>query len=343
MLWTALSALRSVLPPLEIAASFGLVLFVLSWLLPHRIASMPRDPRRRATATTVGIGGGLLIAATATVASTLASTIPDTSGFDGWWQRPLPLLVAVVVVGLAGLALRGTASPPAGDRALSPRRPWDAFAPRGLLRVGAGAVCALLVVAGWHTVTATSAPVEGPFFGEVPRWTELPIYTRFSGSFGYLAGAGWPNHLATLVVAVLAVVVLVVVLRTDADRPAATHDPASAVRADRAPLARMLTLVLLVGLLSTLGAVLMHVGASGYGSVGLPGDGTSDDPDGLVFVSSAYDAIARPMNLLGYATQGVGFALGLRLAVDTLRARVRRAGGATSRPGSVATAQGGRG
>ena len=340
MLMTALDALRSALPPLEVAVTFGALFFVLSWVRPRPLVTMPVEAGRRTIATLTGTVGGLAVAATSTWTSTLAATTPDTSGYDGWWQRPLPLLVATVVVAVSAAALRGVAATPVGDRAVGPRRSWHAFAPRGALRVASVAVIALLAVAGWHTVTATSAPPEGPFFSEVPEWTALPIFTRFSGSFGYLAGAGWPNHLATLVVVVLAVAVVVRALRSDADRAVSARETAAAVRADRAPLARVLVLVILAGLLSTLGSVLMHVGASGYGLVGLPGDGRGDGTDDLVLVAGAYDAIARPMNVLGHLVQGIGFALGLRLAVDTLRARASWAGGAAPETQPVTVARG---
>ena len=340
MLMTTLDAVRSTLPPLEVAATFGALFVVLSWVRPRTLVTMPAEAPRRTIATVAGTVGGLAVAATSTWTSTLAATLPETTGYDGWWQRPLPLLVATAVVTVTGAALRGVAATPVGDRAVGPRRSWDAFAPRGALRVGGVAVVALLAVAGWHTVTATSAPPQGPFFSEVPEWTALPIFTRFSGSFGYLAGAGWPNHLATLVVVVLAVAVVVTTLRSDADRAVSARDSAATVRADRAPLARVLVLVLLAGLLSTLGAVLMHVGASGYGLVGLPGDGRGDGPDDLILVAGAYDAIARPMNVLGYLVQGIGFALGLRLAVDTVRARASRAGGAAPGTAPVTVSRG---
>jgi threonine/homoserine/homoserine lactone efflux protein len=67
----------------------------------------------------------------------------------------------------------------------------------------------------------------------------------------------------------------------------------------------------------------MHTGSSGQALVGLDERWVSGDQSyPRIFVAGGYDAIARPMNLLGYALQAGGVAFLLRLAVDTARAAI---------------------
>ena len=65
----------------------------------------------------------------------------------------------------------------------------------------------------------------------------------------------------------------------------------------------------------------MHTGSSGQALVGLDEQWVSDNQSyPRILVAGGYDAIARPMNLLGYALQAGGVAFLLRLSVDTARA-----------------------
>jgi hypothetical protein len=324
VLLTTLLTIKNALP-LEVALTFGLALFALSWLLPRRIVSLPQVGYRRSALVWTGAVGPLLVVVAATVASSLAAATWDASGYDGWWRRPLPLLTAAVVVAIAGAALSRSPLPAPGGRAIAPMRSWLAFAPSRLLLGAAVCAAATLIVIGWQIAIAVSAPAEGPFFGQVPAYTTLPIYMSFNG-FGYVPGAGWPNHAATVVVLGLACAVLVLALRADANRALASRSTAPSVTADREAAARLLVLVLLAGLIATLGAVLMHVGTSGLSTVGVQEQPVSDDASTTtLFVTGGYRAIAQPLNLTGYVLQGAGVALALRIAVDTLRAGRRTA------------------
>ncbi|MFJ3392541.1 hypothetical protein [Leifsonia aquatica] len=325
---TFLFAIKSLLP-LEVAITFGVILFALSWVRPRRIVSFPQVGLRRSILLCAGTAGSCAIALTATVASALNVAVPHASGFDGWWRRPAPLVVATVAIVTAAVALRRTPLPAPGERAIAPRRAWYTFAPPALLWT-AGIVGALTaLIAGWQIVIATTAPAAGPFFGNVPDYSTLPLYMSFNGGFGYVAGAGWPNQLATLVALLLAAMVLGTVLRTDANRPLFARASAPSVRPERESTARLLTLLLLAGLTATAGAVLMHVGAVGTSLVGLDASVVSGDASSpRVLIDGGYSAVARPMNLAGYLLQGAGVALALRLAVDSVRAA--RAGRAAS-------------
>ena len=320
MLFSLVHAVQDLLP-LEVAITFGLILFALSWIRPRRIIALPQAERRTAILVWAGVAGSLLVVVVATAVSAIAVSTDDVSGFDGWWRRPAPLFAATVVVAAAAVALHRVPRPAPGERMIVPRRPWNAFASRTLLWISGIAAALLALTATWQIVIARTAPADGPFFGNVPNYTDLPIYMGFNSEYGYLSGAGWPNHLATLLALALAAVVFVAVLHADANRPVFVRASVSSVRSERELTARLFTLILLGGLITTLGAVWMHTGSSGQALVGLDAPWMSGDrADSPIFVAGGYDAIARPMNLLGYALQGGGVAFLLRLAVDTARA-----------------------
>lgn len=307
--------------PLEVAITFGLALFAASWVRPRRIVSLPGLGIRRALLVWCGIGGSLLIVVVATVTSALATAGggSDASGFDGWWRRPAPLAAAVLVVAVAGMFLRRVPLVPAGERVVTPRRAWNAFAPRTWLWAAGLTATLTAITAIWQISIAVSAPPAGPFFGDVAQYTTLPIYSHFNGTFGYLAGAGWPNHLATLVVLVLAGGVLIWVLQADANRPEALPRPM--LKSSRELTARMLTLIVSAGVIATLGAVWMHVGSTSTIMVGLDERWVSESVSyPRILIEGGFSALSEPMNLSGYVLQGGGVALALRILVDTLRA-----------------------
>lgn len=324
MLLTFLLTIKNLLP-LEVALTFGLALFALSWSYPRRIVSLPQIGHRRSTLLWAATAGPLLVVVAATVTSALAASTWDVSGFDGWWRRPLPLLVAAVVVAVAGVTLSRAPLPTPGERVIAPLRSWSAFASQRLLSIAAVCAGVIVIVTGWQMSIAVSAPADGPFFGQVPDYTTLPIYMSFNG-FGYVPGAGWPNHAATLLVLVIAGATLVAALRADANRALAARSTAPTATADRESAAQLLTLVLLSGLVATLGAVLMHVGTSGLSSVGLDEQWVSENASTTnLSITGGYRAIAQPLNLTGYLLQGAGVALALRVATDALRAGRRSA------------------
>ena len=320
MLFPFVRAVHDLLP-LEVAITFGLILFALSWVRPRPIVSLPQAGRRRDIFVWAGVAGSLLVVVVATAVSAIAVSTSDASGFDGWWRRPAPLFVATLVVAAAAVALRRMPLPAPGELAIVPRRPWYAFASRTVLWISGITATLLALTAVWQIAIATTAPEDGPFFGNVPDYTNLPIYMLFNSGYGYLSGAGWPNHLATLVALALACAVFFAVLHTDANRPVFARSSASSVRSERELTARLFTFILLGGLITTLGAVWMHTGSSGQALVGLDEQWVSDNQSyPRILVAGGYDAFARPMNLLGYALQGGGVAFLLRLSVDTARA-----------------------
>lgn len=309
------------LPPLEVAITFGGVFFALSWIVPRRIVDLPQTRARRSTLAWGGILGSLVIVVVATVASAIAAHNPsvEPTGVAGWWGRPAPLLVAAVVVTVSALALRRDPLPEAASLTVAPRRSWRAFAPQRALWVLIVAIVALALTCAWQVVIATRAPQEGPFFGTTPNWVDLPVYMTFNRGYGYLAGVGWPNYLATVLVLALAAVVLYAVLDADSNRPVSAR-VATMSRVERERSARIITFIMLGGLLATLGAVWMHAGSIGQITVGFDEEWVSEDVSyPRVFVGSGYDAFARPLNVTGYLLQGIGVAFLLRLATDTIR------------------------
>jgi hypothetical protein len=329
MLLSFVDALRQALGhlPREDAITFGLFLFVLSWVYPRRIVSLPPVGYRRTTLVWAGTAGSLLLVAVATVVSAHAVPVWGGSGFDGWWRRPAPLVAATLAVAVAGLALRRAPLPAPGERAISARRAWHTFASRVLLWVSGITATLVAVTALWQIAIATSAPKDGRVFGLVPEYTTLPIYMRFNNGYGYVAGAGWPNHLVTLIAIAIAIAVFFVVLRADVDRPLFARSSAPSVRVERESTAWLFGLILLAGLITTLGAVWMHTGFAGTSMVGLDVQSVSGNrPDTRILINGGYSAIARPMNLAGYLLQGTGVAVALRIAIDTVRAahRTRR-------------------
>ena len=335
MFLSLLITIKNLMPPPEIALTLGVVLFALSWIRPRRIISLPREGARTKLLAWVGIAGSLLVVVVATVVSAVAvaSYAHPTSGFDGWWRRPAPLFVAALVVAVAALALRRMPLPAPGERAIAPRRPWHTFVSSVLLWISGIAAALLAGTAVWQGAIGVSAPSDAQFLGNVPLPTDLPIFMTFNSGYGFVAGAGWPNYLPTLVVLAVAAVVFIVGLRADANRPLFARSSASSVRAERELTARVLTFLLLGGLITTLGAVWMHAGSIGQGNIALnevrPSEG-ADLAAEPVIVGSGYYAIARPMNLVGHLLQAAGVAFLLRLAVDTARALVasRRAAAA---------------
>ncbi|GAA4190064.1 hypothetical protein GCM10022219_06860 [Microbacterium oryzae] len=325
--------------PLEVALTFGVVLFALSWLRPRRLVSLPRTEYRARVLLVVGTAGAALIVLTASLMSAAAAFTYDASGYDGWWRRPAPLAVAVLIVLGAGVALARVPLPAPGDRALVPRQRWRAFLSPALLWVTGATTVLIAVTALWHTVIAVSAPRDASFFGQVPEYTSLPIFMNFNSGLGYVAGAGWPNHLATLIALPVAFVVLFAVLRADANRPLARSAAGTGgARADREATARILGLVLLAGLLATLGAVWMHVGAVGGSAVGLDDQWVTEDMSiPRLMIYGGYNEIARPLNLTGYVVQGAGVALALRLIVDMVRAAFAAGRTQAATPSTVET------
>lgn len=148
------------------------------------------------------MAGSLLVVVVATMVSAIAVSTFDASGFDGWWRRPAPLFAATLVVAATAVALRRMPLPAPGEWTIVPRRPWHAFASRTLLWISGITATLLALNAVWQISIATTAPKDGPFFGNVPDDTDLPIYMSFNSGYGYLSALGgrtisprsWRSH-----------------------------------------------------------------------------------------------------------------------------------------------------
>ncbi|KRC61111.1 hypothetical protein ASE14_09245 [Agromyces sp. Root81] len=326
------------LSPVAAPVIFGLVFYALSWVYPRRIVSLPGSSWRAPRLAWVAIAGALLIFVVACVAA--ATTPPDTSGVEGGWRRSAPLLAATLVVAVAAIVLRGEPRPAPDSAAIAPRRAWYTFTIQPLLWVSGIIASLLALTALWQTVIATTAPKDGRFLGNVPAYSELPVYMIFNGGYGYIAGVGWPNYLATFIALAAAIAVFVTALRADANRPVATYPFTAQVRTERERTARLFTLLLLGGLIITLGAVWTHAGSIGQMQIAI--DDNYISKDRLVAFGGSYDMIAFPLNFGGRLVQGIGAALLLRIATDTARSvselRIQQSRGATDGVESLAGA-----
>ena len=323
-LFAALRTLKDLLPPVEIAITLGVVFFGLSWIRPGRIVSLPSSGRRSRELAGIGIGGSLTVLVVATATSWVATLDPTQQVWRGWWLRPLPLLAAAGVIAVSWFVLRREPLPAPGERAISPRRRWWAFAPRTPLWLTAATAALLFLTAAWHSLIGVSLPDTGNHYGLGPEPTWWPAYMRAYDGVGYIWGAGWPNHLATLLAVLLAAATLAIALGGDANRPLPARSTAAGVHEERTATARVLVLISLGGVLVALGAVWAHVGFVGEGVVGISQQIEGQRYTEPVYVGTGYGDFATFMHLGGYLVQGIGAALLLRLAVDTWRAREAR-------------------
>lgn len=322
MFWWFLRSVFDALPPRELAITFGVILFACSWVAPRRWVSLRGAGSRVTPVVLAGTAGALSVVAVATASSwwNLQIATADPAGFSGWWSRPAPLVAATVVIVITGLSLGFHRRP---STTFAPRRSWHDFTSPAMIWTLLVIAAVALLTALWHSVIATRAPAAAPLFGNVPDHTDTRIFLDFNNGYGYVAGAGWPNHLATIVAVIVAVIALVLALQADANRPFTADASAPTIRVERQSTAKIIVLIMIGGFLSTLGALWMHIGFTGEIIVGL--DSERDiDAQPTTFLATGYADIAAPMNLAGHLIQGAGTALLLRLAVDTLRAWVHR-------------------
>lgn len=306
--------------PVEVALTLGVLFFGLSWIRPRPMVTLPASGRRAPVLTWIGIAGSLAILATATCTSWLATQHP-LEGAGGWWQRPAPLLASAAVIFAATCAVSREPLPAPGERAISPRRSWWDFTPRVPLWCAISTAALLLVTSLWQTLIGVTLPEDANRYGIGPENSGLPEFMPMQGEMGYVWGAGWPNHLATLLTLAIAMTTLVWCLRRDANRPLFARSSAAQVREERVASARLLVLIALGGVLLTLGAVWAHTGFIGTIIVSVFEDTGGQRPPERFIVGTGYREFASQMHLGGYVVQGVGAALLLRLAVDSLRAR----------------------
>ena len=305
--------------PVEVALTLGVIFFGLTWIRPRPIVALPVSGRRAPVLFWSGVVGSLAILAAATWTSWLATRNP-LEGTGGWWQRPAPLLFAAAVVLTTTYALRREPLPAPGERAISPRRSWWEFTPRALLWVTVLTAAVLFVTSMWQTLIGVALPDGANRYGIGPEDSGLPEFMTMQGGMGYVWGAGWPNHLATLAALAIAVAALALSLHRDANRPLFARSSASQVREERVATARLLLLLTLGGVLLTLGAVWAHTGFIGTISVSVFEDTGGQRLPDRFNVGTGYGEFADFMHLGGYVVQGIGAALLLRLAVDLLRA-----------------------
>ncbi|SDH73863.1 hypothetical protein [Agrococcus jejuensis] len=299
----------------------GIALAGISFVWRRPLVTLPEGARRRRLLVAMGVGGSLVVVATSVVANALTASIGplDATGYSGWWMRPLALGAAGIVLAVAAAALATEHAPAPGERALLPRRSWLAFA-SGPALVAVLAVAALLAATiAWQIRIAVDAPEDGAFYGRTGVHVDLPVWMPFTTGQGYVAGVGWPNHLATGVALAAVLALLWALLRGDAARPVPASEPAATTRSTRVATARVLTLVALGGVLATFGAVWAFVGFTGQIVVGV-----GDDLQPDVFLGTGYAMLARPMQAAGLAAQALAVAVLMRLAIDTTRAAVAR-------------------
>lgn len=308
--------------PVEIALTLGTVFFALSWIRPRSTIRLPSRKQAALPLFLWGIVSALLLLGIGTTTSWIAASDPMHVDWDAWWQRPLPLFATAALLLAVVLPLRLAGVPAPGRRAITPRRRWWEFTPRTLLWITAITGALGLLTAGWQILIGVSAPSDGDRYGIGSIPTDLPAFGRFQEGMGYYWGAGWPNHLLTLIALLLCAIALPLALGAGANRPAPVEALAAEVRESREAAARILTLVALGGILLTLGAVWAFVGFVGEIIVGV--DGLAASPGELVTIGTGYRDVARPLHWAGYIVQGIGAALLMRLAVDLIRSFVSR-------------------
>lgn len=306
--------------PLEVALTLGTAFFALSWIRPRSTVRLPSRKQAALPLFLWGIISALLVLGIGTATSWIAASDPMHVDWDAWRQRPLPLFVTAALLLTVVLPLRLAGTPAPGLRAITPRRSWWEFAPKPLLRITAITVMLGLLTAGWQILIGVSVPSDGNRYGIGSIPTDLPAFGRFQDGLGYYWGAGWPNHLLTLIAFLLCALALPLALGAGANRPAPVEALAADVRESREAAARTMTLVALGGVLVTLGAVWAFVGFVGEIIVGV--DGLAASPGELVTVGTGYRDLARPLHWAGYIVQGIGAALLMRLVVDLLRSFV---------------------
>ncbi|MBP1325606.1 hypothetical protein JOF28_000838 [Leucobacter exalbidus] len=307
--------------------------FLLSWVYPRRLLTIPGRNPRTTTLTALGIIGAGFVVAVASYTSwqSYLYAFPDPSGFGGWWRRAAPLAAVAVVLLLALLLLRREPRSRTGGHAIAPHHRWDAFARPAQLWTAVALAVLLLGTNIWQSLLGVSAPEGANFYGNTTAHpTQLPIYLPFQGGTGYLAGVGWPNHLGSILALVITTLLLIVALNDSANRPLPVQLPAAEARAQRTATSAMLLWITLGGLLLTLGAVWAHAGFIGE----FTGVVTQYDPEQVApgsqqpfTAGTGYHDIAFIMHKGGYVIQGLGAALLLRVMTDTLRARRFSAGG----------------
>lgn len=317
--------------PMQMALSTGLPLFALSLVYRKPLVTLPAGPRRK-TLVYLGIAGSIAVL-TSDISSQWIAEDGSFWATSNWWQRPISLAVAALVVIAAAFALRNIPLPSPGELTISPRRHWWAFSPRNLLWVIAVLTAFLLLTLAWHIAEAVNMTnnLSQSWVGSDYPLIMMPTDVN-----------GWQDHLATLLALAAAAIALLLSLGADANRPIFARSSALDAREERTATARMFVLVTLGGLVLTIGAVLSYIGFTGQHMVVAYDtriEKLSDYSTSISMTGDGYGSIAYHSLLLGgYVVQGIGAALLLRIVLDTARAAIATRAGKQPQPdaGTVA-------
>lgn len=322
-------------PVLETPLIIGLVLFAFTWLNRRPWASLPQDARRRTLMARVGIWGPLVVVAVAVAVGFIAAVEGyDPTGVAGWWRRPAPVIAAALVIGVAALLLAREPLPAPGERAITPRRRWWSFAPKGQLWCALGAAALLALTSVWQGFTTTLLPTGAQMIGR-PTPDGGTLITSVAPEDRILpdgpfvdnpSGGGWLNNGVTLAALVLLFALLIAALARDANRPIPARSSAPSIRESREATAKAFVALAFGGVLITLGMLWMFVGylggwqvtvkASNESAPGLP-----PGELGFIALTPGFAGFAEMFRFGGWFLQGLGVALLLRFAVDTWRVR----------------------
>lgn len=291
----------------------GILVLALTFLRPRRWVSLPANSARCGLLTRLGVLGPIFLAAVATISGILVAVFPLFTHSDrvsGAWFRAVIPFTVVAMLGLTALVLSRERPPGVGNRAILPRRVWHAFAPRVMLSIMGVLVALYIASEVWQAAV-----------GSEPR--ELRSALGGNRILKSVAGApptamGWENHGASILGILLATAMLLWLLRQDASRPIPAHASLTEVKSERIMTARLVCQVTLGGVLLALGMAWLHTWAPTYEYMELQDDAMGGKGGDMII--SHYHGLVRVLRTLGWAIQGLGTGLLLRLTVDTLRA-----------------------
>lgn len=267
----------------------ALIVFAVVVIATRAWKPAPASPSPRARAVQRLLRIGALLVLLVDVGVRAAPLVVARLPFDGdlltpggyaWWQFPLPLAAAVVILVVA--LVRSRAEPARVETPVVPltRRNWLTFSRQRDVVIAAstgGALLLLSVLSGLASATDrnglhTIIVMRGGDFA-VPDDIDTSIAANGPWSSFY----GWAYGVPVMVLAVILALVLWLALRTDAARPFVRPEDVAADTADRAAAAIGAWRLAAAALGLTFGAALAFVAYAGLSStgVGVPGLGTA--------------------------------------------------------------------